>query len=324
MKSNKSIERKARRTKIFFLVGSLSDLAKIEFSSLNIKCLNLDSKEFKEAYEEILYEPFCLKYSALKKQLRKGDSDDHQVFALLQMDLTKEFVNDDFLLCFKILLVMFPSNITIIEIMHFTIIENKFIDWDYSEVYNLVNYDPSNFLYFDENSINEINDFIRLFIERMQSMKYIFITIDSYANSFNQENYVMAFLNLCISLESITNGTQELNYRIARNVALLIADRKERALVIFENVKKIYNLRSKIIHGSQFDFDKVRKYLPYLEKVASRMIIELILQGFKDMDELNNSLTFAGFETKKSLSDNYNVMDTNYFPFNSLFNNQLQ
>jgi len=57
-----------------------------------------------------------------------------------------------------------------------------------------------------------------------------------------------------IILENIftRGGTSEVSFRLALNLALFISSSREELLTVFEITKKLYNIRSKIIHGEEW------------------------------------------------------------------------
>ena len=86
----------------------------------------------------------------------------------------------------------------------------------------------------------------------------------------------------------------------------------------------MYDLRSKIVHGSEYDFEKVIEYLPYMQSIVSRMIIEIVLLNIMSIDELNRKLTFAGFGDKNSFSHDYKKMTLNITSYTDSFRKKLK
>ena len=88
--------------------------------------------------------------------------------------------------------------------------------------------------------------------------------------------------------------------------------------MFFFNIKKIYNLRSKIVHGSDFDWEKLDNYLVYLECLVSKIIVELLIHKIDNSKTINTMLTELGFGQKYQLSDNWYE-----FKFNDKVENKI-
>lgn len=322
------IFKKESETKFFVLIGSLCDLSKIDFSVLNVQCLDINSEEIKEFCEDATYVDWENRTEYIFEEIRKEVSDRERLYVLLPIDLSKEFKEDDFFTCVNALLILFPSDLAIKNIIDFQLFDDKYLNWVSVESYNFhtTGYDDpyEHYLYYHDDYLEEINIFVSLYIERVTSIKYLRTVINAYISSFRERNPMMSYLSLCISTESIINATTELNYRISRNISVLIGDNKSRAETIFDNLKLIYDLRSKIVHGSEFDFEKVIEYLPYLQSVVSRMIIEIILLNITNIDDLNRKLTFAGFGDKNSFSSDYRKMTLNITSYVDSFRRKLK
>lgn len=131
----------------------------------------------------------------------------------------------------------------------------------------------------------------------------------------------MEYLNLCISLESIIDGKTELVYRIKRNVAIICGIDELHCQTIFKNITKIYDLRSTIVHGEEYEYKKIFEYSPYLRCLISQLIIELISLNINvNKGELGNRLTRIGFGDKDKLSNNYKLFHFNENTFYTLKN----
>lgn len=103
-----------------------------------------------------------------------------------------------------------------------------------------------------------------------------------------------AFLELFIGLEALLNPGSEARYRISRNCATLTGKTTEERRQIFSDIKELYELRSKIVHGGKAEptitseiLSRLRKHLINSIKTA----IELKL----DKQQLINALNERGF-----------------------------
>lgn len=85
------------------------------------------------------------------------------------------------------------------------------------------------------------------------------LSMDFFQSSYRTENMQLCYLNLVTSLESIFNtSTNPIAHTVARHLALILTDNKEDFLLKYKEIKKMYDLRSAIVHGaSKQDYQKV-------------------------------------------------------------------
>lgn len=218
---------------------------------------------------------------------------------------------------FSFLKVLFPSSLKIEYFINCIKNENKFIT-TYFHKTELIEYKEDDYLHLDELKIPIINDFIVKNFSHFYRIGYIENSIKNYIGSFDASHKHFRFLSLCICLECLINETSELLYRISRGCSIICGEDKEKANLIFLNIKKIYNLRSKIVHGSDFDWGKLDNYLIYLECLVSKIIIELLIHKIENSKIINSKLTELGFGQKYQISDNWHE-----FKFNEKVENKI-
>lgn len=299
--------------KIWLIAGSYSDISKLDFSKLNLKILKITSEALFDFVDQTKHESFGDHNKKLFEKYRDKDLNREHVYALLPIDITKKI--EKHWLVTTTLQVMFPSDISLYAEIDFQFFDNKYLHWiGYSEwpfhARGESYYD--NFLIYPESALEDINEFIDLFITRYEKLSYLKTTVSSYTSSFSEVYYRMSYLSLCISLESIIYGMNELVYRIKRNVAILCGEFEIDCWTLFKNIDKIYSLRSQIVHGEEYKYELIEKYLPYLRSLVSRTIIELVSLNQPDKATLNNKLTEIGFGDKGKISKDYKL-----FYFNS-------
>lgn len=59
------------------------------------------------------------------------------------------------------------------------------------------------------------------------------------------------------AIESIIGVSSEIVYRISLNISSILEDRGEKRVLRFKEIKKIYGLRSKVVHGSELSKEQV-------------------------------------------------------------------
>ena len=295
-------------TTIGIYAGSLAELNKIDLSFLNLQFNKIGSQELltftEKAYDKSLPDRFENYIAEFQKE-KFGN----ELYVLHPINLESEIDPEIFIEIQNVFLIMFPSDFRLFSEVHCQLFNKKILFPNGHTVWPF-KYSGDrlfdNFMDFNADRYSdEISNFLKLYFERVRSINYLKITIPSYINSFFQDHTHMAYVSLCISLESITNGRNELIYRIRRNCAILNSPDQTTAWTIFKNVDKLYAIRSTIVHGDKYDIEKVEKYYPILQALVSRTIIELVLFNFKTIDELNNKLTETGFGNKYSMLDSY-------------------
>ena len=97
---------------------------------------------------------------------------------------------------------------------------------------------------------------------------------------------VIQFIHAMISLESLLGDHVELRYKISIRLALLLGLVDGNNLTVFENTKKYYDARSKILHGSStlsensdIGLEDIRTILKYSRQCILCFIIILAQQS---------------------------------------------
>jgi len=174
---------------------------------------------------------------------------------------------------------------------------------------------PGELLYCDDDKLEEINEFISIHFERLKGDNFITLAIESYLTSYSASHFHFQYLTLCMALESVVDGSQELTYRLKRSIGLLCGDKIDSCKRIYNNINKLYKVRSKIIHGEKYDAPKILKYLSPLKSIVSRTIIELLVHNITDKKELNSKITELGYGGRDKISENWKKYELNILTF---------
>lgn len=152
-------------------------------------------------------------------------------------------------------------------------------------------------LYKLENS--EIPD-LETFIQNTKlpfNESFLKLAFENFELSYGIQFTNLSFLSLMICLETLFNpGGGELKYRISRNTAVLLGKDYDETKLIFSDIKKFYNKRSKIVHTGKSnivnkeDLLKLRYYVRESIKEISRID--------KKKDELLDILNSCGYGEK--------------------------
>ena len=121
------------------------------------------------------------------------------------------------------------------------------------------------------------------------------LAFENFEFSYRISDINLSFLTLMISLEALLNpGEQELTYRISRNAAVLLGKKDNNSKDIFDEIKKLYGKRSKIVHTGKSDIIngedlfKLRYYVRDLIKEINK-----IGKTGKELWDLLNSRGFS-------------------------------
>lgn len=123
---------------------------------------------------------------------------------------------------------------------------------------------------------------------------FLQLAFENFELSYKTHNDVLAFLSLMIGLETLFNpGGGELKYRISRNTAVLLGKNKEDSKLISSEIKKLYDMRSKIVHTGRMNIIKEKELLK-LRYYVRKSIKEIYKIG-KNKDDLLDMLNSYGF-----------------------------
>ncbi len=293
-----------------FYSGVDSDLGLLDLTKFNARFLNTKSEEFKSFIEttEVTDNDSSTNrnrnaINRLEKEIEK-----HDLWALIPININKPVDSNIFFKIEQGLLILFPSSFQMIESWDIQVIEKKSIWWisttHVTHNFHLLS-STTNHLRFDAKDSRKIVDFLIKFKDQSLN-KLQLILIQSYHIALrNTQFFHFRFIQLCICLETTCTGTTELTYRIARNCAIICGKDLESSNTIFLNVKKLYTLRSKIVHGEDYKEDLLAVYVNYLSQLCSRVIIELLQHSSLERKELNEKTTSVGYGDYAKLSDSY-------------------
>lgn len=145
----------------------------------------------------------------------------------------------------------------------------------------------------EDNESSELSKFLQETKFPFQD-PFLQLALENYELSYCIHNQGLSFLSLMMGLESIVNdSSNEIQYRTSRNTAVLLGEDKEKADLIFKEIKEIYKKRSKIIHTgvanaiNKNDLLNLRAYL--------RRCIKSISKLKKSKEELMDLLNVSGF-----------------------------
>lgn len=81
---------------------------------------------------------------------------------------------------------------------------------------------------------------------------------------------------LWAAIESIVDVSIEISYRLSLSIASLLCERGDERIKKFKDIKKLYGLRSKVIHGSNLKESEIDKSLVESFKLLSELVMYMI------------------------------------------------
>tara|TARA_R110002096_G_scaffold270796_1_gene464665 strand:- start:91 stop:945 length:855 start_codon:yes stop_codon:yes gene_type:complete len=91
---------------------------------------------------------------------------------------------------------------------------------------------------------------------------------------------------LWAAIESIVNVSIEISYRLSLSISSLLYERGDERIQKFKEIKKLYTLRSKVVHGSNLKDSQIEKALVESFELLSELIVFMIEKNkfIKDID----------------------------------------
>lgn len=298
------------------LANSYFELNKFDFSFKDITIYDISSEEFENYIEKQQPDFKAQNLSFFNSIIESIHSEYDKKYVIVKNNPKENFKYSEIYNVWKILLIIFPSDLQIEYEVAFEY-EDDFFQRSYMST-NEKRYTgdyPGDLLISDDEDVPEINEFISTYYENINDDNYIGLAIESYLNSYTASHYHFQYLTLCMSLESIIYGDQELTYRLRRSIGLICGEKPYNCHRIYNNINKLYKIRSKIIHGEKFDVNKIIEYLESLRAIVSRVIIELIVHNVTKKEDLNNRITELGFGDREKISDNWKPYKLNISTF---------
>lgn len=91
------------------------------------------------------------------------------------------------------------------------------------------------------------------------------------------------------AIESIVDVSSEITFRLSLSISSLLSERGEKRLIKFQEIKKLYGLRSKVIHGNNLKDNEIENALLGSFNLLSELV--------KYMIENNHMVTEKDFES---------------------------
>lgn len=231
---------------------------------------------------------------------------------LWPLDLDNPPSEHDYFEAIEALRVIHPSEIYIRNILDAQYFKGQgfyFGSWATYSSYNWHKYEnpKDHYFIYPEEQLKDTNEFLAYFKLNYSKRDYIRNAIRYYSDSFRVNSSEMSFICLCICLETVVPGKEQLSYRFRRNLSVLCSESIESGKRIYEKAKRLYEYRSRLVHSGMMskDFKKFDLFFEYAQILASRMILEMLLHDIPDIEELDKKITEIGFGQKGEISEKY-------------------
>lgn len=130
------------------------------------------------------------------------------------------------------------------------------------------------------NNLNNMSNYISFNIPSFQRAFY-------YLDNARKSDFLPAKIASYISiLETIFPSNSENTQKVAERTAYFIGKTPEERVSIYYDVKRIYDIRSKYVHGAII-YDKTHKILPDISKKADDLVRKVLKKAFLEYPELN-------------------------------------
>lgn len=292
------------------VTNSFFDLTRFDFSFVDICIYNVDSEEFKEYIRQVNPDFFEGNFSFFRDIIEKIYGEFGDRYAIVKKDFKNDYDEDNLYNVYLLLLIIFPSGLNLEHIVHYNS-EHDFVQRAYMSTMEKRYVEEHNYLNYDGVNLPLVNEFIAIVFDKMKTESFVGLSIQNYINSYTASHIHFQYITLCMSLENLTTNASELSYRLKRITSILCGKDSDNCVLIFSNISKIYKLRSTIVHGDNYDIQKVNQYLSYLTSLVSICIIELLIHDIDTTVELDNKITALGFGQREKLSENWKNYDIN-------------
>ena len=94
------------------------------------------------------------------------------------------------------------------------------------------------------------------------------LAIQNFTMVYDLPDGRLRFITLVTCLESLFNlGRDQIAHTISRHLSIIISNSEEQFKESYKQIKKLYNMRSSIVHGGEYNGDIIKDYLELSDKV---------------------------------------------------------
>lgn len=150
---------------------------------------------------------------------------------------------------------------------------------------------PESLLKIDIDEILSITEYLNTEIT-LNSLNEIAVL--NFEGSYSISNTKIRFITLMTSLESLFNfGKDQIAHTISRHLSLIISSNKNEFELNYKRIKKLYNKRNNIVHGSSETVS--RDEVLEIENLVRKSILFTLTSEHKNKEEFFHFLNSKGF-----------------------------
>lgn len=297
--------------KIPVFYGANCDLTKIDLAFLNMKIVPVSGRAFKKFLNDISLEQIPWFISEILNDNEYSLPEDGVCcrYAIIPISFKADFDSDNWNHFQALMVILYPSDFTLIAEYWF----EKEMDgnhrfggsshWGFNPTGDRYH---ENMLMIVQSEYSFVRKFIKTYFDTSKKSPSLKHMIDLYAASLDEFVLKYKFLNLIMCFEVILPGNYMLNYRLKRSIGLICGDNESNCELIMKNFNCIYDLRSDIVHGNlKVSYKYLEPYTNYCIFLLAKLLRELIVHRYQNIEEFALKVTKAGFGQKNKLSVGY-------------------
>jgi len=142
-----------------------------------------------------------------------------------------------------------------------------------------------------------IIQFFQIIEKAVSTNSSVLFTLEKYNSSLLRDDFFDRLLDATICFETMMPGNTELIYRLSQNISFMVGNSPSERLEIFDNMKKLYDVRSKLVHGdlkskgTDKKIDEVKNNWSVFEKyLKSAVTYYLLFMSQNSKDKWENHL----------------------------------
>ena len=94
-----------------------------------------------------------------------------------------------------------------------------------------------------------IIQFFQVVDKAIESSSSVIFTLEKYNSSLLRDDFFDRLIDSAICFETMMPGNTELVFRLSQSIAFIVGSNPQERLEIYDNMKKLYDVRSKLVHG---------------------------------------------------------------------------
>ena len=134
-----------------------------------------------------------------------------------------------------------------------------------------------------------IDERFSVFVNLLEAPKFR-LAVDALTTHQHEASLRMTVATLWAGIESLFNVQQELRYRLAVYIASFLEPRGDSRIKCFFRLKKLYDYRSKVVHGAPMSDDQMIDHICIVRGILSMLLCTIVeageLPSSEDMDAL--------------------------------------